>query len=71
MMKLTKIRVVGWGEFGSKLGNRSDEVLKILGEPVHCFKVNRSGEPCHPLYLPRDSKLSEYRRKVEVKECVN
>jgi len=70
MMALTKIHVVGWGEFGSKLGTRPAEVLKVLGDPVWCFKVNKKGEPCHPLYLPRDSKLIEYKRKVEVKNGI-
>jgi hypothetical protein len=26
--------------------------------------MNMSGEPCHPLYLPRDSMLKQYQRNV-------
>lgn len=63
MVELTSIRVVGWGEWGQKLGTRPAEVLAILGSPVYCFKVNPSGEPRHPLYLPRNSKLIPYTRK--------
>lgn len=65
MRHITSAVVVGWGEWGRKAGKRPDAVLSLLGEPVYCLKVNKSGEPCHPLYLPADSKLIPYRR-VEV-----
>ena len=60
---ITKTAVVGWGNEGTHAGNRPSEVLKLLGEPVYCFKVNKSGEPIHPLYLPRTSRLIPYIRK--------
>jgi hypothetical protein len=63
MLTLSERVLVGWGEWGQHLGERPAEVLKILGEPVYCLKVNKSGEPCHPLYLPGDSKLIPYTRK--------
>jgi hypothetical protein len=55
--------LVGWGEWGKEFTIRVKAVLDILGDPVYCLKVNKSGEPCHPLYLPRDSKLIPYTRK--------
>lgn len=55
--------MVGWGEFGKRVGYRSAEVLDLVGEPVYCIKMNKSGEPSHPLYLPGNSKLILYYRK--------
>lgn len=62
MRELTSIVLVGWGEWGKNAGKRPDAVLALLGEPVFCLKVNQSGESCHPLYLPKDSKLIRYKR---------
>ena len=61
MCDLTSTRLVGWGEWGKNAGKRPDTVLALLGEPVFCLKVNQSGEPCHPLYLPKDTKLIRYK----------
>ncbi len=46
------IVVCAWGNHGAHLG-RSLAVRKILG-PVrlHMLRMNGSGEPAHPLYLP-------------------
>ena len=63
MRKLCKAAVVGWGEFGKRYPTRVADVLKLIGEPVYCIKVNPSGEPSHPLYLPGKSKLIRYYRK--------
>ena len=60
MRELCTLVVVGWGEFGKHFGYRPAAVLDLVGEPVHCIKVNRSGEPSHPLYLPGNSKLIRY-----------
>ena len=62
MRELSTLVVVGWGEWGVNAVIRSEEVLSLLGEPVYCLKVNKSGEPTHPLYLPADTKLSRYYR---------
>jgi hypothetical protein len=62
MRSLCSKVMVGWGEFGKRFGTRPAEVLKLLGDPVYCLKVNPSGEPTHPLYLPRDSQLKVYSR---------
>jgi hypothetical protein len=62
MNKLCSTVLVGWGEWGQKAGLRPAQVLSLIGERAFCLKVNKSGEPCHPLYLPRDSKLILYNR---------
>ena len=42
------------GNDGSYL-NRSGEILGALLN-LHCIKMNKSGEPAHPLYLKADLK---------------
>lgn len=44
------IVVAAWGNDGAFL-NRSEKVKKILPE-LYCLKMNKSGEPTHPLYQP-------------------
>lgn len=46
--------VCGWGEHG-KLRERGTQVLNLLraaGITPHALKINKGGNPCHPLYLP-------------------
>lgn len=62
MCQLSGIRLVAWGNEGAHAGRRPEQVLTILGEPVYCLRVNPSGEPSHPLYLPATSKLMPYKR---------
>ena len=57
IMKLAKeasIVVAGWGNHGSYL-SRSEKIRRIL-KNLHCMKINKSGEPTHPLYLKADLK---------------
>ena len=63
MRELSTLVLVGWGEWGTRAGIRPQQVISLVGEPVYCLKVNQSGEPSHPLYLPRNTKLSRYYRK--------
>lgn len=42
--------VAAWGNDGSYLG-RSGHVVKLIPD-LHCLKLNKSGEPAHPLYQP-------------------
>lgn len=42
--------IAAWGNHGAHLG-RADAVKGMLPE-IHCLRVNASGEPSHPLYLP-------------------
>ncbi len=49
MAKEAAIKVAAWGNHGKFL-NRSVELLSSLDQ-LHCIKMNKSGEPAHPLYL--------------------
>lgn len=49
------IVVCAWGNHGAHRG-RADAVVRLLeraGVRLHALRVNGSGEPTHPLYLPR------------------
>ncbi|ASK33446.1 DUF1643 domain-containing protein [Alloalcanivorax mobilis] len=43
--------VAGWGNHGRHL-DRAARVRALLPDP-HCLRLNGSGEPAHPLYLPK------------------
>lgn len=62
MNKLCSTVLVGWGEWGQNAGLRPAQVLSLIGERAFCLKVNKSGEPSHPLYLPSSSKMILYER---------
>lgn len=47
-----ELAVAAWGNDGAWL-DRSAQVRKLLPE-LHCLKLNRSGEPAHPLYQKAD-----------------
>ena len=49
MAKEVEIKVAAWGNHGKFL-NRSVKFLNSLDQ-LHCIKMNKSGEPAHPLYL--------------------
>jgi len=44
--------IAAWGNGGGHL-NRSKQVVELLPN-LHCLKMNKSGEPAHPLYLKSD-----------------
>ena len=52
LSKESGIVVAAWGNDGSYL-KRSDTVRKTLSH-LHYIKMNKSGEPAHPLYLKGD-----------------
>lgn len=62
--------VVAWGEHGRRNG-RGTEVETIIrtnlrdGVDCVCLGRTRSGQPRHPLYLPRDSPQTEYTLRGE------
>ncbi|NKI34899.1 DUF1643 domain-containing protein [Wenzhouxiangella sp. XN79A] len=45
-------RVACWGNDGAFLG-RSARVRGLLGDRLEVLRLNASGEPAHPLYLPK------------------
>lgn len=46
--------ICGWGEHGTHLdrSRRVVEMLRGYDVSLHALKINESGEPAHPLYLP-------------------
>jgi len=50
--------VYAWGDHGQYMG-RGCQVVDMLG-PGWCFGINKTGEPRHPLYLPRNAQLIRY-----------
>ena len=63
IVKLSKkadITVAAWGNNGN-LYNRDKHVLSLVPN-LMCLKVNKSGQPAHPLYLKKDLKLTKFAR---------
>ena len=54
LAKNAGIVVAAWGNDGSHL-DRAEEIKKMFPN-LHCIKMNKSGEPAHPLYLKADLK---------------
>ena len=52
--------VVGWGDGGTHRG-RDQEVLKLLGEPLHCFGLTKAGNPHFPTPFIQPYRLQEFR----------
>ncbi len=63
MRQLSSKVLAGWGNCLKHMGGRPNQVLALLGEPVFCLRVTKAGEPSHPLYLPWESQLIEYKRE--------
>jgi len=62
--KEAAIVVCAWGNHGA-LADRSSRVRALLDKsqvPLHCLRLNASGEPAHPLYLPRSLTPSAWTR---------
>ena len=60
LSKKADINVAAWGNNGN-LYSRDKQVL-ILVPSLMCLKINKSGQPAHPLYLKKDLKLINYTR---------
>ena len=63
IVKLSKkadITVAAWGNNGN-LYRRDKQVLSLVPN-LMCLKVNKSGQPAHPLYLKKDLKLTKFSR---------
>lgn len=52
LAKKNKLIIAAWGNDG-KYQNRSQQVKQQI-QPLHYLKMNKSGEPAHPLYLKAD-----------------
>mgnify|MGYP003965565273 FL=1 len=58
LSKKADLAVAAWGNEGFLL-NR-DKVVKKLLPNLMCLKINKSGQPAHPLYQKKDLKLIKY-----------
>ena len=67
MAKGAAIIVAAWGNHGKFL-NRSLELLPFL-EQLHCIKMNKSGEPAHPLYLKAELKPFPMTPRSQRNQC--
>ncbi len=64
--KKADLVVAAWGNDG-KIQNRSTEVKKLLqksGIKIRALKINKSGEPHHPLYLKKDLKREDLKNLI-------
>ncbi len=63
IVKLSKkadLIVAAWGNNGN-LYSRDKQVLNLIPN-LMCLKINKSGQPAHPLYLKKDLKLIKFAR---------
>lgn len=46
--------ICGWGEHGAMLGRGAHvkNILRTAGVKLFALRLNKSGEPAHPLYIP-------------------
>ena len=58
LSKKVDLAVAAWGNGGSLL-NRDEDIKKIIPN-LMCLKINKSGQPTHPLYQKKDLKLIKY-----------
>ncbi len=56
--KDASMTIAAWGNDGD-LYNRDQEVLEIISNPM-CLKINKTGQPAHPLYQKKDIKPKPY-----------
>ncbi|HKU46871.1 MAG TPA: DUF1643 domain-containing protein [Burkholderiales bacterium] len=62
--KEAKLVVCAWGEHGAHM-DRGDEVLRLLKNTrLHYLRLNASGHPAHPLYLPSSLMPTEFGVRV-------
>ena len=58
LSKKADITVAAWGNNGN-LYSRDKQILNLVPN-LKCLKVNKSGQPAHPLYLKKDLKLTKF-----------
>tara|TARA_Y100000589_G_scaffold173269_2_gene164498 strand:- start:1033 stop:1494 length:462 start_codon:yes stop_codon:yes gene_type:complete len=58
LVSKAKIVVAAWGNHGSFMGRSVQISRSILN--LRCLRINKSGEPAHPLYLNESTRLITY-----------
>ncbi|MEL6922688.1 MAG: DUF1643 domain-containing protein [Bacteroidota bacterium] len=58
LIKACDRTVVAWGNYGTHL-ERNLQVLAFIKKP-YCLKINKNGQPAHPLYQKADTRLRAY-----------
>ena len=53
--------IFGWGNLRATFRGRAEEVRCMLWKDPLCLGVCRSGDPKHPLYLPQDTPIEQWR----------
>ena len=60
---LMSVLVVGWGcTIPSLRGRYTTPIACLLPQSPQCFGVTKNGDPKHPLYLPKNAPLVEWRK---------
>ena len=58
LSKMADLTVAAWGNEGV-LFNRDKQVIKLIPN-LMCLKINKSGQPAHPLYQKKDIEYISY-----------
>lgn len=53
--------IAGWGSFKGLNLRPQIEAILALGHPLKCLGTNTDGMPKHPLYLPSDTPLQDWK----------
>lgn len=62
------IVIAAWGNDGEYLG-RSDLISNLIPN-LQCLKINKTGQPAHPLYLNGDLKPLPYKTYIDVRSFI-
>ena len=58
LSKMADLTVAAWGNEGS-LFSRDKQVIKLIPN-LMCLKINKSGQPAHPLYQKKDIEIFRF-----------
>jgi hypothetical protein len=62
MATVAETVVVAWGAHSFVCPAIPARMLQTIGKPVMCLGTTKAGHPRHPLYLSKETKLTEYSR---------
>ncbi len=58
LSRMADLTVAAWGNEGALI-NRDKQVIKLIPN-LMCLKINKSGQPAHPLYQKKDIEYISY-----------